>query len=245
MHLDETRSSQDNDAPVTIREQEPVHDADGVYQFVYRLLALPPEILTVVYFFACDGYPKIKVPGSVPNGIISLMLALKDPRLRSKTVKAVWQTCSIEWDGSLDSKAWQMFKKTVMPHIRCLTINFTLTYETWFEEDSEIRQTLAWMWNRGKPGNRARYLWCLEELHLVGLKYPDSFGFADWGWYVWEEYRLPGCKNWSEHFALTRLKKDGIKMSVEQKNGRRRILSVEGPPEVRALFKQFSSVTIL
>ncbi|KAH8760531.1 hypothetical protein F5883DRAFT_619196 [Diaporthe sp. PMI_573] len=110
------------------------------------------------------------------------MLALKDPRLRSKTVKAVWQTCSIEWDGSLDSKAWQMFKKTVMPHIRCLTINFTLTYETWFEEDSEIRQTLAWMWNRGKPGNRARYLWCLEELHLVGLKYPDSFGFADWGW---------------------------------------------------------------
>lgn len=218
MRVDETCSNQDNDAPDTNRHQEQGYDADGVYRFTYRLYSLPAEIRDMV-FFACHGDP-IKLPGFVPNGIISLILALQNPQLRSKLVKGIWQTCPILWEGSLQSKAWERFKKTVIPHIRRLTIKFELSSEIWFNDDSEIRRTLAWMWKRGKRGNRARYLWHLEQLHLIGMRYPPrAWRLAGPGWYMWFDSPYPHChyEHWPAHFSLTRLKKDGVKVSVDQK----------------------------
>lgn len=219
MHVQETTSDQNNDVLDTITDQKTVHDGDGVYRFLYRMFALPTEIRELVWHFACDGDYRytIRLPGLKANGIISAMLALKDPQLRAKGVRGVWKSFPVEWKGRLHSKmAWQRFRKTVIPHIRCLSINFSLSHGAVFNREGEIGDLIAWMERRGKRGNRARYPWNLEQLHLIGLR-PMSCVMGGSGWYFWKHYPLPGCKHWSEHWALERLREDGLKVTIETK----------------------------
>lgn len=224
MHAQMTSFSQGNKVPNTILDQKTTRDGDGVYRFLYQVFALPPEIREFVWRYACGGDHTIRLGGSEVNGIISVMLALKDPRLRSEGVIGVWKSFHVEWERSLNLKAWQRFKKTVIPHVRCLTINFTLSKEPVLDVDSEMGKTVAWMSRRGKPGYRARYNWHLEQLHLVALKRRRGWNLGSSGYYLWKICPFPGSKHWSEHWALNKLRKDGLKVTAETKHDVHRAL---------------------
>ncbi|KAG6357395.1 hypothetical protein INS49_013272 [Diaporthe citri] len=194
----ETRASQGNHASDTARVQQAARDTNEVHQPVFRLFDLPPEIRAIIFGFACTEEPDVKLPGPLPTGIDSLMLSLGGPHLRAEVAEA-------------------RFKKTAIPGIRRLTINFELTDKTWFDLDSDVRQTLAWMWQRSKRGNQARYPWYLEHLRLRGIRYDDSSALADGGgkWYFAYPYPKPSCTHWSQDFSLQRLRRDGITVDVE------------------------------
>lgn len=212
----ETRQSQGSNAPDTTRGQQAAHDASQVHQPVFRLFTLPPEIRAMIFGFACTETPAITLPITEPTGMISLMSVLKDPYLRSEVVDAVWQNCPIHWCGSLSSKTWQRFKKTAMPRIRNLTIVFDLTDQTWFDLDSDIRQTLAWMWNRTKRGKRAGCPWSMKQLQLYGLiSHPTSISGRDSKWYFGDVPPHHGSMHWSNDYSLNRLRSLGITLSVE------------------------------
>lgn len=212
----ETRSSQGSNAPDTTRGQQAAHDASQVHQPVFRLFTLPPEIRAMIFAFACTEYPLIILPIRWPTGIIKLMSVLSDPYLRSEVVDAVWQNCPILWEGSLSSKTWQRFKKTAMPRVRDLTIRFDLTDQTWFDFDSDIRQTLAWMWNRAKRGKRAGCTWPMKQLQLFGvMSSPLSLSRRDSKWYFGGVPPQHGSMHWSHDYSFERLRSLGITVSVE------------------------------
>ncbi|POS78606.1 hypothetical protein DHEL01_v203014 [Diaporthe helianthi] len=221
IYVQRKRYSQDNDALDTIFDREPVHDSDGVYEFLYRIFALPQEIRELVWGFASGGDHKIRLPGYEPNGIISVMLALKDRDLSSEGVVGVWKSFHVEWEGGQDSRAWERFKASVIPHVRSLTINFPLTDQSVFDGEEGIAKTISWMRRRSRPGYRATYTWHLEKLHLVGLRIPKRSrgGLGGSGWSIWNQCPLAGCKHWSEHWTLNRLRNDGVEVTVETKHG--------------------------
>lgn len=210
---DETRQSQGSN---TTRGQQAAHDASPVHRPVCRLFTLPPEIRAMIFGFACTESPAIMLPITEPTGMISLMGALKDPYLRSEVVDAVWQNCPIHWYGSLSSKTWQRFKKTAMPRIRNLTIRFDLTDQTWFDLDSDIRQTLAWMWNRTKRGKRAGCPWSMKQLQLYGLvSNPSGISRRDSKWYFGDVPPEHGSLHWSHDYSFERLRSLGITVRVK------------------------------
>lgn len=214
---EETRSTQGDDAPDTTSEQQAAaHDTDETHRPVCRLLTLPPEIRAMILRFA---FPDIKLPGPMPTGMTSLMLTLGDPEWRAAVVADVWQHCPIEWNASLSTKRWRRFKKSAVPGIRRLTITFELTDRTWFDLDSDIRQTLAWMWQRSKRGNQARYPWCLKQLHLRGVIYTNSAPLddGDGHWYFARTHPRPNSMHWSQDSALEKLRAHGIGVSVDVK----------------------------
>lgn len=211
-----TRSSQGSNAPDTTRGQQAAHDASQVHQPVFRLFTLPPEIRAMIFGFACIETPAITLPITRPTGMISIMGVLKDPYLRAEVVDAVWQDCSIRWRGSLSSKTWQRFKKTAMPRIRSLTIEFDLTDQTWFDLDSDIRRTLAWMWNRTKHGKRAGCPWSMKQLQIRGvISNPPKLFLHDSKWYFGDVPPQRGSMHWSHDYSFERLRSLGITVSVE------------------------------
>lgn len=213
---DETRASQDNDASDTTRGQQAAYDTNKVQRPVLQLFTLPPEIRAMIFPLA---FPGVKFPGPLATGATSLMLSLRDPYWRAQVLEEIWQHCPIEWNGSLNSKRWKRFKKFAIPGIRRLTIAFELTDKTWFDLDSDIRQTLAWMWQRSKRGNQARYPWSLKQLHLRGVRYAGSSPLDDGSgkWYFAWTNPQPQCLHWSQDFSLERLRTHGITVSVEVK----------------------------
>lgn len=207
-----------HDAPDMARDQRTPHNAVETNRPVCRLFTLPPEIRAIIFDFACAEKPEIMLPGPLPTGMASLMRVLKDRHQRSEVADAVWQDCSIRWSGSLKSKTWQRFKKTAIPAIRHLIIEFELSDKTWFDLDSEIRQTLAWMWQRSKRGNRVRYPWHLKLLRLHGVRHNGSSRLSDgeskWFFSYMSEDSSLDCIHWSEDFSLKRLTNCGITVSV-------------------------------
>ncbi|KAG8162805.1 hypothetical protein KVR01_007283 [Diaporthe batatas] len=214
-----TASRNDNKVSNTSFDQKIVCDGDGVYQFLYRIFALPPEVRELVWRFACDGRPTIRLGGSETNGIISVMLALKDQQFRSEGLVGVWKSFHVEWEGTLESGAWKMFKKAIIPHIRCLTINFLLTQEFLHDDQSEMRKTIAWVRKSGKSGHRTRHTWHLEQLHLVGVVTLGArFQLGDSDWYMLASNPVLGRGHWSQHGALNNLRDDGLELIVETRH---------------------------
>lgn len=211
----ELRESQGNDASDVTRDQQAAPDANQVHQPVFRLFTLPPEIRTIIFGFACTEEPDIKLPGPNMTGLSSLACVLKDRHWRSEVVEAIWQNCSVEWQGTLTSRTWQRFKKTAIPGIRRLTITFRLG--SWFVLYSDIRETLAWMWQRSRRGNKARYPWYLEQLRLRGVTDRDSTALdhGDGHWYFGRVRPDPRRVHWSQDFSLQRLRRYGITVEAE------------------------------
>lgn len=213
----EPHESQGNDASDATRDQQAAPNTNLVHQPVFRLFTLPPEIRTMIFGLACIEEPDIKLPGPITTGMRSLACVLKDRHWRSEVVEAIWQNCSIEWQGTLTSRTWQRFKKTAIPGIRRLTITFRLGI--WFVLYSDIRETLAWMWQRSRRGNKARYPWYLEHLRLRGVTYSDStvLDQRDKDWYFGRVHPDPRRMHWSQDFSLQRLRRYGITVDAEVK----------------------------
>lgn len=216
----ETRSNQGSNTPDTTRNPRADHDASEIHRPPCQLFTLPPEIRSMIFGFICTKDSMISLPGPLPPDIATLMLASKEASWRAEVFEALWQNWWIEWQGSLNSRTWQRFKKTAIPLIRRLIINFELTNNTWFALDSDIRQALGWMWQRSKHGNRARYRWYLEQLHLRGVRYRGSSCLSDGtkGWsFSSIESMWSTRMHWSQDYALERLRTFGITVSVEIK----------------------------
>lgn len=213
---EETRLNQGSDATDTTRNQQAINDTTEIHRPVCRLFTLPPEIRAMIFGFVCTEEPGIVLPGRLPTGIASLMSVFNDGHLRSEIDHAVWQNCSIMWTGSLTSKTWQRFKKTAIPGIRNLTIVFGLSDQTWFDFDSDIRQTLAWMWQRIKRADRAGAPWPMKQLKVYGVWADEFVGLPDGDskWYFWDLNPKPGSMHWSEDFMLERIRLHGITVSV-------------------------------
>lgn len=211
---EETRSNQGSDAPDTTRNQQATHDANEAHQPVCQLFTLPPEIRTMIFGFVCTESPEIGLPGRLPTGMASLMSVFNDTHLRSEAFHAVWQNCSIVWTGSLTSKTWQRFKKTAIPAIRHLTIEFELTDQTWFDLDSDIRRTLTWIWQSIKRAGRAGTPWSMKQLKVCGVMSNGSSRLPDGGskWYF--RFPKPGSMHWSQDFMFERIRPYGIKVIV-------------------------------
>lgn len=212
----ETLSNQGSNAPDTTRNQQADHDANEIHRPPCGLFTLSPEIRAIIFGFICTDDSIVSLPGPLPSDIAALMLASKAPNWRAEVLEALWQNWSIEWHGSLESRTWQRFKKTVIPLIRRLTITFEMTSGTWFDFESGIRQTLAWIWQRSKRGNQARYTWYLDQLHLRGVGYVNSSPLETSRWRFSRKPLL--CQCWSQDFMLERLRSFGITVSVELKH---------------------------
>lgn len=223
----ETRSNQGSDAPDTTRNQQATHHANEVHQPVCRLFSLPPEIRTMIFDFVCTVNPEllpgqspvIFLPGRLPLGMANLMSVFNNTHLRSEVFHAVWQKGSIVWTGSLTSKTWQRFKKTTIPGIRHLTIEFELSDQTWFDLDSDIRRTLTWIWQNIKRADRAGTPWSMKKLKVCGVRHNDSSRLSDGDskWYFLSRTPQPGCMHWSQDFMLERIRSYGITVVVDVK----------------------------
>lgn len=141
------------------------------------VLRLPVELRVAIYDLVVDE-SEIVLPGPLDDAVSGLVLASK--QTSSEVIPRLWKASQVTWQGTVTSKAWQRFRKVVMPQIRNLTIVVNTDPKNGFGLDNEYDRLLQWMCRRCRPAMRARYDWKLQNLTLIDSPHDMNPFYALW-----------------------------------------------------------------